>query len=232
MNGQCFNHLFYADDTVLLAPTVNGLQSLIDICKRFGDFNDITYNFKKSVCSAFMPKTLAFLNIPSVFLGSSMLDFIDVNKYLGIIIDADGTDDNDITRLTRSLYCNGNLLTKRFLTCGVNVKVKLFQTFCYSLYGTHLWHTYSAGQYRRCTVAYNDIFRKLFGYRRGDSISAATASLHVDTFNVVRRRLIYSFIKRIFKSHNQLICTIRDSVYFLLGSSTMTEWSRSLLIKT
>ena len=31
------------------------------------------------------------------------------------------------------------------------------------------------------------------------SISGATALLSVDTFNVVRRRLIFSFVKRIFE---------------------------------
>ncbi len=232
INGQCMNHLFYADDTVLLAPTVNGLQTLINVCKRFGDSNDISYNFKKSVCSAFIPKAIAFISTPPVFLGSSLLEFIDVNKYLGIVIAADGSNDIDITRLMRSLYSNGNLLTKRFTTCGVNVKVKLFKTFCYSLYGTQLWHAYSAGQYKRCIVAYNDIFRKLFGFRRGDSISAATIRLSIDTFNVVRRRLVYSFIKRMFKSSNQLLCCIRDSVYFILGSSTMAEWVRTLTTLT
>ena len=30
------NHLCYADDTSLVAPSVKGLQGLIDICKMFG----------------------------------------------------------------------------------------------------------------------------------------------------------------------------------------------------
>ena len=70
----------------------------------------------------------------------------------------------------------------------MDVKVRLFKAFCYSVYGVHLWHTYKKGQFKRCVVAYNDIFRKLFIYQRGASISAATALLSVDTFNVVRRR--------------------------------------------
>ena len=32
MNGVCFNHICYADDAVLLAPTPEALQLLIDVC--------------------------------------------------------------------------------------------------------------------------------------------------------------------------------------------------------
>ena len=32
MNNTCFNHLNYADDSVLLAPTPLALQKLIDVC--------------------------------------------------------------------------------------------------------------------------------------------------------------------------------------------------------
>ena len=36
------NHLFYADDAVLLAPTVDALQKLIDVCQDFARKGDIT----------------------------------------------------------------------------------------------------------------------------------------------------------------------------------------------
>jgi exonuclease III len=230
MNNRCMNHLFYADDTILLAPTVHGLQRLIDVCKCFGDSNDITYNFKKSVCTAFIPNVLRNLYIPQVFLGSDILKFVHENKYLGVFICADCTDDVDVTRQMKSLYRNGNLLTKRFMPCSVDVKERLFKAFCYGLYGVHLWHTYSKRQYKRCIVAYNDIFRKLFFYKRGDSISSATVLHSIDTFNILRRRLIFSFIKRVVKSENKIIRCLCNSVYFVYGSSTMLEWAKCLTL--
>jgi len=229
INGNCMNHLFYADDTILLAPTVHGLQRLIDVCKSFGDSNDITYNFTKSVCSAFIPKVLGTLYTPPVFLGNDNLKFVEENKYLGIFIATDCFDDADLTRLMKSLYRNGNLLAKRFMSCDVNVKVRLFKAFCYGLYGIHLWHSYSKRHYQRCMVAYNDIFRKLFNYKRGDSISTATVLHSIDNFTILRRRLIYSFLKRVMKSSNQLIKCISNSVYFVYGSSTMCEWVKCLI---
>ena len=34
-NSVCVNHFYYADDAVLLAPTVSSLQSLVDICHEY-----------------------------------------------------------------------------------------------------------------------------------------------------------------------------------------------------
>ena len=35
------NHLMYADDLVILAPSVAGLSKLLRICESFGESNDI-----------------------------------------------------------------------------------------------------------------------------------------------------------------------------------------------
>ena len=34
------NHLMYADDLVILAPSVGGLSKLLRICESFGESND------------------------------------------------------------------------------------------------------------------------------------------------------------------------------------------------
>ena len=60
INKQCMNHLFYADDAVVLAQTVDALQKLIDVCQDFARKGDMVYNFEKSECTAFIP------NIPWV----------------------------------------------------------------------------------------------------------------------------------------------------------------------
>ena len=68
MNGTCFNHLFYADDAILLAPTPEALQRLIDICCDFADRNEMQYNVSKSCCIAFVPSQYENINVPQLFL--------------------------------------------------------------------------------------------------------------------------------------------------------------------
>ena len=39
--GECINHVAYADDMVLLAPSAKALQSLINICVEYASDHDI-----------------------------------------------------------------------------------------------------------------------------------------------------------------------------------------------
>ena len=52
------NHLMYADDLVILAPSVAGLSKLLRICESFGESNDIIFNQKKSASLYFISKML------------------------------------------------------------------------------------------------------------------------------------------------------------------------------
>ena len=42
------NHLMYADDIVLFAPSAKGLQKTINVCYAYGCDNDIIFNSSKS----------------------------------------------------------------------------------------------------------------------------------------------------------------------------------------
>jgi hypothetical protein len=44
VNNHMYNHLIYADDTVIIAPSAPALQKLLDICDNFSSECDIKYN--------------------------------------------------------------------------------------------------------------------------------------------------------------------------------------------
>ena len=46
--GLIINHLMYADDLVVFAPSAKGLQKLLDVCIDYGQNHDIIYNSLKS----------------------------------------------------------------------------------------------------------------------------------------------------------------------------------------
>ena len=60
------NHLAYADDLVILSPSVKGLQKLLNICSEYGEEHDIMFNHKKTECMYFPVKGRALINIPKV----------------------------------------------------------------------------------------------------------------------------------------------------------------------
>ena len=56
LDSVCTNHLFYADDSVLLAPFPVALNQLLDICEKYSQDFEITYNTTKTVCMFIRPK--------------------------------------------------------------------------------------------------------------------------------------------------------------------------------
>ena len=99
------NHLAYADDLVILSPSVKGLQKLLNICSEYGEEHDIMFNHIKPECMYFPVKGRALINIPKVFLNAHLLRWVTKYKYLGIILTDDLSDDCYVK-------------TKRYLLCA------------------------------------------------------------------------------------------------------------------
>ena len=56
--------------------------------------------------------------------------------------------------------------------------------------------------FKKAAVAYNNVFRKLLGIKRGESISAIYATSNIDAFQVLNRKSLYSFMNRLSLSDN------------------------------
>jgi len=92
--------LAYADDIVLLVPSLRGLQSLLDILFDAAKAIDMSFNTSKSVCMIFNSynKSKRVRNSFSEFqLAGCNLMYVQQFKYLGQIIDNSLSDDADIT---------------------------------------------------------------------------------------------------------------------------------------
>jgi hypothetical protein len=200
---------------VLIAPSPNALQKLLNCCQKYAVSNELVYNETKTKCMVFKPQGMHDLHIPLFHLNNSILTIADKVKYLGVIITNDQKGDCDIKRQMKSIYCRGNILIKKFKHCSEDVKVKLFKSYCTSLYCSQLWCQYKIETVRKLQTAYNRIFRNFMGLKQDVSISAHFVANGVDTLAVIWRKLIFSFRKRILESNNTLICGIVNSLLFL-----------------
>ena len=57
IGGTFVNNLSYADDMVILSPSVKGLRVLLEKCETFAASHDIIYNTKKTECMLFYSGT-------------------------------------------------------------------------------------------------------------------------------------------------------------------------------
>ena len=133
------NHLAYADDLVLLCPSLKGLQGMVHECQIYGINNDITYNCTKTVCMSLLSRTFMISSKPSIVLYGKELNFVDKYKYLGFNMNKDCSDDSDINRQMRSFYIRSNYLVRSCSNYSVEVKSQLFSAYCSSMYCAALW---------------------------------------------------------------------------------------------
>lgn len=151
-----YNHFFYADDIVLLAPSSKGLQKLIDLSVFYADSHNISFNTKKTVCMSFLPRNLNINPSPCLLLKNSHLAFTSSTKYLGVFISRDFTDDCDISRQMRGFYIRCNYLMRNFKSCTDDVKCSLFTSFCANIYAGHCWFNFKQSSLSKITVSYNN----------------------------------------------------------------------------
>ena len=224
INGVCYNHLNYADDCVILAPSPKALQTLLDECSKFAEVNDMVYNGKKSLCMAFYPKNFNVCKKPTIYLGTIQLKWVTSHKYLGVLIDEDLKDNVDMKRQMKAFYSRGNILVRKFKSCTTDVKLQLFKTYFSSVYAGHLWSNYSTVTYNKVKVAYNNVFRSLMCLSRDCSISNMFVQYNVRNFEALLRVHMGSFISRIVNSTNQLVSNLIESAYFTMESKLLKLW--------
>ena len=135
INDSCLNQILFADDLCCFSPSLTGLQDLANVYNAYASSHDIDFNYRKSAVVLFSPKNFK-LSKPFLLLGLDKVEFVDMVKCLGIIVDSSSNENCDISRQTRALDCIGNKLRSKFSLCSTCVKNILFKSYCMSLYGS------------------------------------------------------------------------------------------------
>ena len=212
INYVKLNHLMYADDIVLFAPSLKGLQRLVNVCNDYGSSHSITFNKTKTVCMQVLSKKTSWtVSNPCITLGTERLRFVDKFTYLGCILTSDWTDDEDMHKHVCLLYCKANTLIRKFSQCSEKIRILLYQMYCGTLYCCSLWCRYKQATYTKIKVAYNNAFRILMHLPR--FCSAYSMFVHRNTLNfeALLRRSVHSLMQRISKSKNTFVAAIYNS---------------------
>ena len=148
----CINHVFYADDQ----PCAIALQGLIGLCYEYSVDIDLNFNETKSYCVAFTPK-LYKLALPLLHINRLPISYTDSIKYLGYIFTSDNSDDAEMLRQMRLLYCRSNRLIRMFNVCSQNVLIELCRSFCTTFYCPYFWTQHKKATFSKLRVAYNNL---------------------------------------------------------------------------
>jgi len=85
----CTDIFLYADDIILLAPSIQALQSLINLCELELDFLSMAVNAKNSACLRFGPR---YKNAcASVMVCGCPVNWVTSARYLGVYLESSFT---------------------------------------------------------------------------------------------------------------------------------------------
>ena len=178
--GVVMNILAYADDIVVLAPSWDALQLLLDICEESADQLDILFNSNKSVCMTFPPEDkdkIVNKCFPCFVLNGKQLQFVNSFKYLGHVITTSLSDNEDVNRVVKGMFIRCNTLFNKFSQCSLDVKKTLFKSLCVCVYGVALWDNLLVKDKDKFYRCYNICAKKFFGY----AYHASVTGMLIDT---------------------------------------------------
>ena len=118
----------YADDIVLLPPSVSSLRLQLEMCENFSQGYNIKFNAKKS-------KLIIYGGSPvSVEFQGRVIPTCTCEKHVGNLV---GTDNEIKHKMIRNacndMYSRLNLLMQQFKSLDRTILYKLLNNFCLSI---------------------------------------------------------------------------------------------------
>ena len=223
INNVCVNHICYADDIVVLAPSVLALQRILDICSDYATDQDMKFSVGvegKSACMICWPRRWTHKFKPKLILSGTLLPIVERYEYLGYTVCDSQLDNEEMMKRMRKLYATGNMIINKFRNSSEDVKIMIFKTYFSNIYCCALWSNYTVNPFARLKVAHNNIFRTLMNQQRDISISAFFVTCGVNNFNNLLRSNVFSFLNRVTTSQNSLVkavsaegCRLHSSIW-------------------
>ena len=127
--------LGYADDLILLCPSVSGMNKMIRICEDYAQEHNILFNGTKS-------KYLVFGKYkynPILKVNNERVTRCNSAMHLGHVLQTENTHDALVENAINGLNGSFHSFMARFGTCNVTSRNKLFHQYCSSIYGSQLW---------------------------------------------------------------------------------------------
>ena len=187
--------LLYADDMVILAPSLKSLQKLLNLCESYCKDWDICLNPKKTKNMCFGRKCeLPFR--PKI--NGIEIDWVDQWRYLGVDLKSAKRFDCAVTEKVKSFYRCLNSILRVEGRSNDMVLLRLIEAHCIPIltYGIETIHVADRDACRSLRVAYNSVYRKIFHYRQYESVTDLQHSLDRLTWEELVQERTDGFLKR------------------------------------
>ena len=155
---------------VVLAPSVKGLTCLLKLCGNYCSEFDIGLNPGKSKLMYFgRPVSVSY----EVQLDGKTIKWTNECLYLGVLLSTSKVFNCAITERVKKFYRCANSILRIDGQSSDTVMLRLLETHCIPIltYAIEVIHVTNRDERRQLRVAYNSIFRRIFCYRRSESVT-------------------------------------------------------------
>ena len=168
--------VMYADDILLLSPSVRGLQMLLNKCFSFFTDHCLQFNTSKSNCMAIgKASTLA---LEPLILQEAELNWCDSFKYLGVNFATGKQLMVNTDTIKRKIFAACNSILSKTREIDELTRLSLIESSClpiltYAISALNL----SEAQVNDLNIAWNSVYRNIFGFHRWESVKECIAGL-------------------------------------------------------
>ena len=188
--------LMYADDMAVLAPSLKGLQKLLNLCENYCTNWDIKLNAKKS-------KNLWFgKGAPPKFcptINGTPIEWVSKWKYLGVTLVHGPRFGCCIEETLCKYYRALNSILRVDGRSNDVVMLRLIESHCIPIlsYAIEVIQVLDRKQKSKMRVAYNSAFRKIFNYSWRESVINLQHELGRSTWEELIEKRTVNFLSKI-----------------------------------
>jgi hypothetical protein len=149
--------LIYADDMVLLSPSLRGLRRMVSIASDFSTSLNLFFNPNKSVAMCFGTATVHQYHLQ---INGTNINWVNKTTYLGHTLTNLFDHEQQCRKILCEFYARANALLASFRSFDLNILLYLFNMYCCPLYGI-LCSSLSDNNMGGLYVAWNKVVRKM-----------------------------------------------------------------------
>ena len=188
----------------VLAPSVKGLQTILNLCHHYCLEWDILLNAKKSMNMVFGKGAKPSFHTT---INDTAIPWVDTWKYLGVTLKSGVRFDCCVKEKVASFYRSINSILRIEGQADELVKLRLLEAHCLPIltYAIETIHVCNREDRRQLRVAYNSIFRHLFSYSYNESVSTLQHALKRPTWEELCEKRRSNFLRKCATTDSTLI---------------------------
>lgn len=233
VNGMFAGVVGYADDIILLSPTLDGLQDMVSTCEKFAKSHDLTFS-TNDIITKCKTKCISFssskTDLRSITLNGKALPWVNRAKHLGCKLTSKIHGLGSDIMEKRAQFINKAIeLDQEFYFANDVTRLRVNDIFNTSFYGSQLWNLFG-NESQRLEKSWNVALRVFLRMPRNSHkyfIEPLSGQPHLK-YKLLKK--FVNFVNSIKTSDKKILRNTLQSVMYDCRSTTGNNLRKTMLL--